>query len=134
MSKSSFVLKLSCANRPGIVAAFSRALFDASCNITEAQQFDDAASGSFFSRVTFEPNAANHPEGVSHLRTKIEEALKPFDASWDIRNRAHRRRVIVLVSKSDHCLADILYRWKIGELEMDLVGVISTIQGKVIQI
>jgi formyltetrahydrofolate deformylase len=111
-------------NRPGIVAAFSRTLFNAACNITDAQQFDDTTSGLFFARVMFEPHGATTAD-FRYLQSEIEAALLPFEATWAIRDRSTRRRVMVLVSKLDHCLADILYRWRIGELEMNLVGIIS---------
>src|SRR3984957_20984230 len=52
-------------------------------------------------------------------------ALRPFKGAWSIRDRSSRRRIMVFVSKLDHCLADIVYRWRIGELEMELVGIVS---------
>jgi formyltetrahydrofolate deformylase len=118
-----FVFTLTCINRPGIVAAFSQALFDAGCNITDAQQFDDLATGAFFARVIFECDG--NIIDIRSLRLRMNDALRPFGATWNIRDRTLRRRVMVLVSKLDHCLADILYRWRAGELEMDLAGVIS---------
>jgi formyltetrahydrofolate deformylase len=105
------------------VAAFSSTLFRAECNITDAQQFDDTESGRFFARVMFDSNDPTATADV--LRNGIEVALRPFEATWSIRDRSSRRRIMVFVSKLDHCLADILYRWRIGELEMDLAGVIS---------
>jgi formyltetrahydrofolate deformylase len=123
MPSPSFVLTLSCLNRPGIVAAFSSTLFRANCNITDAQQFDDTGSGRFFARVMFDPNEAAADADV--LRAEIGTALRPFKATWNIRDRSSHRRVMVFVSKLDHCLADIIYRWRIGELEMDLAGIIS---------
>jgi formyltetrahydrofolate deformylase len=123
MACRSFVLTLSCLNRPGIVAAFSSTLFRAACNITDAQQFDDTESGSFFARVMFDSN--NPTASADVLRNEIEVALRPFEATWSIRDRSSRRRIMVFVSKLDHCLADIIYRWRIGELEMDLAGIIS---------
>jgi formyltetrahydrofolate deformylase len=123
MPSPSFVLTLSCLNRPGIVAAFSSTLFRANCNITDAQQFDDTGSGRFFARVMFDPNEAAADADV--LRAEIGTALRPFKATWSIRDRSSHRRVMVFVSKLDHCLADIIYRWRIGELEMDLAGIVS---------
>src|SRR5258705_5471166 len=123
MPSRSFVLTLACVNRPGIVAAFSSTLFRAECNITDAQQFDDTESGRFFARVMFDSNDPN--ASADGLRNGIEVALRPFKATWSIRDRSSRRRIMVLVSKLDHCLADIIYRWRIGELEMDLAGIIS---------
>jgi formyltetrahydrofolate deformylase len=123
MPSRSFVLTLSCVNRPGIVAAFSSTLFRAECNITDAQQFDDTGSGRFFARVMFDSD--DPTTSADALRSGIEAALLPFKATWSIRDRSSRRRIMVFVSKLDHCLADIIYRWRIGELEMDLAGIIS---------
>src|SRR3984957_20126090 len=123
MPSRSFVLTLSCVNRPGIVAAFSSTLFRAECNITDAQQFDDTGSGRFFARVMFDSNGA--AVGADSLRAEIEMALRPFKAAWSIRYRSSSRRIMVFVSKLDHCLADLVFRWRIGELEMELVGIVS---------
>ncbi len=122
-TKGLLVFTLACVNRPGIVAAFSQALFCAGCNITDAQQFDDPATGLFFARVIFECD--DNGIDIRSLKLRMDDALRPFGATWNIRDRALRRRVMVLVSKLDHCLADILYRWRAGELDMDLAGVIS---------
>lgn len=122
MPHRSFVLTLACADRPGIVAAFSSVLYCSGCNITDAQQFDDVARGWFFARVVFEHSKA---AATDLLRAELAEALRSFNATWKVRDRSSRRRIMVLASKSDHCLADIVYRWKTGELEMDLAGIIS---------
>lgn len=105
------------------MAAFSSTLFRANCNITDAQQFDDTGSDRFFARVMFDSNEATASAEI--LRAEIEAALRPFKATWSIRDRSLRRRTIVFASKLDHCLADIIYRWRIGELEMDLAGIVS---------
>ncbi|WBV44405.1 formyltetrahydrofolate deformylase [Pseudoroseomonas cervicalis] len=117
-----FVLTLNCVNRPGIVAAVASALFEAGGNIREAQQFDDTGTGRFFMRVVFDVPAAVE-------RAALEAALLTvatrFGMDWTLRDRAAKRRVMLLVSKFDHCLADLLYRWRIGELPMELTGIVS---------
>ena len=110
------VLTLSCPNRPGIVAAVSTFLFEAGANIAEAQQYDDPESARFFARILFD-----HPEGEADeaaLRAGLAPIAARFGMSWTLRNLADHPRVMLLVSKFDHCLADILYRWRIGELPM----------------
>ncbi|WP_424134078.1 formyltetrahydrofolate deformylase [Roseomonas chloroacetimidivorans] len=117
------VLTLSCPNRPGIVAAVATCIFEHGGNIREAQQYDDVESRRFFARITL-----NHPEDaldVSALRAGLAQVAERFSMEWMLRDRSERRKVIILVSKFDHCLADILYRWRLGELPMDLVGIIS---------
>ncbi|GAB4167941.1 MAG: formyltetrahydrofolate deformylase [Thalassobaculales bacterium] len=120
---SAFVLTLACANRPGIVAAVSTHLFEAGCNILDAQQFDDTETGAFFMRVVFNPVAGEGDE--AQLAAGFAPVAGRFEMRWSLRARAQRRRVALLVSKFDHCLADLLYRWRIGELAMDVVLVIA---------
>ena len=118
-----YVLTLTCPNRPGIVAAVATTIFERGGNIREAQQYDDAESRRFFARITL-----NHPEDaldLPTLRQDMEGVAARFGMGWTLRDRAVRRKVIVLVSRFDHCLADILYRWRLGELPMDLVGIVS---------
>ncbi|MCQ4162658.1 formyltetrahydrofolate deformylase [Roseomonas sp. GC11] len=121
-ARTVYVLTLNCLNRPGIVAAVATALFEAGANISEAQQFDDTGTGRFFMRVVFDvaPEVAR-----AGLDSAIEGVASRFGMSWTLRDRAGKRRVLLLVSKFDHCLADLLYRWRIGELPMELTGIIS---------
>ncbi|MDB5512756.1 MAG: formyltetrahydrofolate deformylase [Enterovirga sp.] len=123
MTEAKTVLTLSCRNRPGIVAAVSARLFEAGYNILDAQQFDDVETGLFFMRVVFNP-AGGSPDGAD-LRQRFGAVADEFGMTWTLRDAAVRRRVLVLVSRFDHCLADLLYRWRIGELPMDLVGIVA---------
>ena len=118
-----FILTLSCRNRPGIVATVSTFLFESGGNIQDAQQFDDADSNRFFMRVMFNPVR----EGVelAALREGFATIAERFGMSWQLRSRAERRRVMLFASKFDHCLADLLYRWRIGEIVMDVVGIVA---------
>jgi len=119
---SSHVLTLNCANRPGIVAAVAGALFEAGGDIREAQQFDDTATNRFFMRVVFDTVPATTEAA---LRETISAVARRFDMAWTLRDRAVKRRVMLLVSKFDHCLVDLLYRWRIGEMGMEIAGIIS---------
>src|SRR3954470_13793520 len=102
------VLTLSCRNRPGIVAAVSTHLFEAGCNILDAQQFDDVETGRFFMRVIF--NAVDADPTPAELREGFRPVGERFGMDWTIRARGERRKVMMLVSKFDHCLVDLLYR------------------------
>ena len=121
MSDALYVLTLSCPNRPGIVAAVSAALFEGGFNISDAQQFDDSETGRFFMRVAF--NTAAPASG--DFRARFTEVAGPFDMKWTLRGAEEKKRVALLVSRFDHCLADLLYRWRSGELPMDPVCVIA---------
>jgi formyltetrahydrofolate deformylase len=117
---ATYVLTLSCADRPGIVAAVSTYLFEKGCNILDAQQFDDVATGLFFMRVTFEAQAPQ-----DDLRAGLEPIAARFAMNWILRDMANLKRVMILVSKFDHCLVDLLYRWRIGELPMEVSAIVS---------
>ncbi|TAK47840.1 MAG: formyltetrahydrofolate deformylase [Xanthobacteraceae bacterium] len=118
-----FVLTFSCIDRPGIVAAASTAIFEAGGNILDAQQFDDPETGMFFGRVVFGIDPSRHDESL--VAEKLGQAFLPFDMKWSLRDRGRRRRVMLLVSKFDHCLADLLYRWRTGELAMDITAIVA---------
>jgi formyltetrahydrofolate deformylase len=118
-----FVLTLACANRPGIVAAVAGHLSDAGLNILDAQQYDDTQADRFFMRVVFDPVSG---EGdIEALKTGFAPLAERFAMTWTLRDPGTPRRVMLLVSKFDHCLADLLYRWRIGELAFEPVGVIA---------
>lgn len=114
------ILTLACADRPGITARVTGALYDQGANILEAQQFNDPGSGAFFMRVAFAPGAG----GADRLSGALDELGTALDMHWTLRDRTAPRRVLILVSRFDHCLADLLYRQRIGELPMKIVGVV----------
>ena len=117
------VLTLSCPDRPGIVAAVSTLLFEAGCNILDAQQYDDIETGRFFMRVVFARlDGAQAQEAIS---AGIEALAQRFAMTINLSEQSRKKRVLLLVSKFDHCLADLLYRWRIGELPMEITGIVS---------
>ncbi|MBX9858092.1 MAG: formyltetrahydrofolate deformylase [Sphingomonas sp.] len=122
MNNDRYLLTLSCRNQPGIVTRVTADLFAHGGNILEAHQFDDTETGQFFTRILF-----NVPVGVS--QKAVIDSFTPIGAhyamDWAIRPEGERRRVLLLASKSDHCLVDLLYRWRIGELPMEVVGIVS---------
>ncbi|MEW6389134.1 MAG: formyltetrahydrofolate deformylase [Pseudomonadota bacterium] len=115
------ILTLSCPDQRGIVAKVSAFLFERGCNILDAQQFDDQETGQFFMRVVFDADGADR----AALREEFGSLASTLAMKWTLRNRADRYRVLLLASKFDHCLADLVYRWRIGELPMDITGVVS---------
>ena len=115
----SAVLTLACPDQPGIVSRVSTFLFESGANIIDAQQFDDKETGRFFMRVVFD--AAD----LALIRDGFTAIGKVFGMEWSLRDTAQRLKVMLLVSKFDHCLADLIYRWRIGELPMDVVAVVS---------
>ena len=121
MSGNRYVLKLSCEDRPGLVASVTRILADNGGNIHESQQFNDVDSGRFFMRVVFTLPAESD---IGALRGAFEIFATDNALTWTMRSTEERRKVMLLVSKFDHCLGDLLYRQRIGELPMEVVGII----------
>jgi len=118
-------LLISCPDRPGIVAAVSRFLFEHGANILDADQHStDPQGGTFFMRMAF------HLDGLDVGRAELEAAFAaqvaaPFAMEWSIAYAAERKRVAILVSREDHCLLDLLWRWRSGELDADVGLVLS---------
>ena len=115
------ILTLSCPDKPGITANVTGFLFEQGCNVLEAQQFNDRESDAFFMRVAFDPAGASSDA----LRAGFGAFAARQDMDWKIVNRDRPRRVMIMVSKFDHCLASLLYRWRIGELPMEPVAIVS---------
>jgi formyltetrahydrofolate deformylase len=116
------ILSLSCADRPGIVAGVSvKLLLETGCNITEAHQYNDLDTALFFTPVRFTMPA----EGTAEALTEdFKETANRLGMNFTIRS-TDRRQLVLLASKLDHCLSDVLYRWRSGEIMMDVVTIIS---------
>ena len=115
------VLTLSCPDRPGLVAGMARLLADNGGNIMESQQFNDKESDRFFMRVVFEIGEGTSTDG---FRTAISAYALDCNMDWRLRPVGESRKVLLMVSKFDHCLGDLLYRVRIGEIPMEVVGII----------
>jgi formyltetrahydrofolate deformylase len=115
------ILTLSCDDRPGIVARVSALLFERGANILDAQQYDDQETGRFFMRVVFDPGET----ATEAWRAAFEPLAAEYAMTWALRGRKERRRVMILASQTDHCLADLIWRWRQGELPMDITAVVS---------
>ena len=119
------ILTLDCPDRPGITARVTAFLFERGCNIVDAQQFGDlpenGGEGRFFMRVVFEAG----DESADALRAEFAPFADEFAMRWKLSAQERARRVIIMVSKADHCLIDLLYRWRTGELNIDPVAIVS---------
>jgi len=120
MATENYYLTLTCPNKPGIVAGVSTYIFNAGGDIEEAQQFDDKASKRFFMRVSF-----SCPSDTATLKNGFLDIARQFELTWDLRAVKNLKRVLIMASKLDHCLVDLLYRWRIGELPMIICGIVS---------
>ncbi|MGA7713246.1 MAG: formyltetrahydrofolate deformylase [Rhizomicrobium sp.] len=122
-SARQYVLTISCPDTVGIVAAVSGFLSSRGLFITESTHFGDALTGRFFMRTVFLENSAMPP--LAELRTEFTTVAHPFDMDWQIHDVSCRTRVLILVSKFDHCLNDLLYRYRTGTLPIDIPAVVS---------
>lgn len=119
---NAFVLTVTCQSTRGVVAAISGYLAAAGCNITDSAQFDDRETGRFFMRVSF---ISEEGRGVDALREGFTEIASKFAMDFAFYDEARKTKVVIMVSRFGHCLNDLLYRWRIGALPIDIVAVIS---------
>ena len=122
--KPSYVLTATCDSRLGTVAAVSGFLASRQCYITDMHQFDDILSGRFFVRVSFFGDPSVTP-ALSELRVQFLEVANREQMEWSIFDVSTLPRVLIMVSKFDHCLVDLLYRHRTGELKMEVTAVVS---------
>jgi formyltetrahydrofolate deformylase len=119
-----YVLTATCLSRMGTTARVTTFLATRRFNIVEMQQFDDTVSQRFFVRVTFCGMTGENVDLVQ-LRREFEDVGRIEDMEWRIHDSHDRTRVLILVSNYDHCLEDLLYRHRIGELQMDITAIVS---------
>ena len=122
--KPHYILNATCDSRMGTVAAVSVFLASRKCYITDMQQFDDVLTGRFFVRVSFYGDPVQTPE-LEALKAEFLEVAEREDMEWAIHDGEKKPRVLIMVSKFDHCLNDLLYRHRTGELKMDITTVVS---------
>src|ERR1700754_2101466 len=117
-----FVLTLSCADCPGIVAAVTTELAALNANISESNQFWDRETGTFFMRLAF-----TAPDGID--RTALERALRPATEGFGMRtslvDESRKKRIVVMVSRFDHALLHLLYQIRVGWLDAEVAAIVS---------
>jgi formyltetrahydrofolate deformylase len=121
------ILKVSCAGARGIVAAIGNYLADRGCYIVEMSQYDDVDTNRYFSRIMFRTDTEGAPT-LNDLRESFKATAARFGMEWQINDASEQPRVLIMVSKFDHCLEDLLYRQRTGELKIHITGVISNHQ------
>jgi formyltetrahydrofolate deformylase len=125
------VLVLSCQDAPGIVHSIAEVLVQEKCTIVESHQFDSLTSGMFYMRVEF-AHVDGSPLDLPRLREAFEETTRRFSMKWRLADAAERQRVLIMVSQYAHCLNELLFRNSVGELNLDVVAIVSnhtTLQG-----
>ncbi|GHF48095.1 formyltetrahydrofolate deformylase [Seohaeicola zhoushanensis] len=117
-----YCLTVACPTKRGIVAAIAGFLADKGCNIVDSSQFDDINTGQFFMRISF---LSEQGVALDVLEKGFAAVAEPFDMTFGFHDEAAKMKVVVMVSRFGHCLNDLLYRWRIGALPIEIVAVIS---------
>ncbi len=114
-----YILALACDDRPGLVARVTGGLAGMGGNITDAQQYNDPLTERFFMRLVFDI------DNIDPFRETMKTLGETLGLDWRMRREDRKTRVLIAVSKFDHCLVDLLYRSRLGDLPMDIVGIVS---------
>ncbi len=117
-----YILTLNCLDKSGIVADVATALRNADCNIEESFQFNDQLSGNFFMRVVLKSEKESAAEV---FKKAFAEIARAYEMEWQLTNAKNPAKTLILVSKADHCLNDLLYRWRTRYLNIDITGIVS---------
>lgn len=124
MPTSNYILNVQCPATSGIVSAVTTYLAERDCYLSELAQFDDEHTGRFFMRAVFRFNAGTTGD-IESLRQGFDDVAMPFDMQWALHAGDKPLRVLLMVSKFDHCLTDLLYRHHKGELSMHITAIVS---------
>ncbi|EMQ97836.1 formyltetrahydrofolate deformylase [Paeniglutamicibacter gangotriensis] len=117
------ILTIDCPERTGIVHAVTGFLLEQGRDIVELKHFGDRRAGQFFMRV--EVAGADAPDLTEHMREVFAPLAAEYGATWSLAPKGTKMRVLIMVSKFDHCLNDLLHRARLGELPIDVVAVVS---------
>ncbi|MEM6626479.1 MAG: formyltransferase family protein, partial [Pseudomonadota bacterium] len=118
-----FMLKATCPARSGIVAGVTSFLSDRGCYLSELAQYDDPDTRRFFMRTV---GRIDNPDiTLPEIRGQFHDVAAKFDMQWQLNEATRPVRVLLMVSKFDHCLTDLLYRRRKGELNMDVTAIVS---------
>lgn len=122
-TRNTAILLISCPDRKGLVAAIANFLHRHNANILHADQHQDAELGVFLMRVEWD--LQEFDLSLADFETAFSPLAQEFDMTWRLAHSGHRLRMAIFVSRYDHCLADLLYRYQAGELNCDIPIIIS---------
>ena len=120
---TTYVLKFSCRDRAGIIAAISSILLNHSCFISRSRSFGDPATQNFFLRLAFHPESDGF--SFTDLNSELEAVGQRFQADWSVHKEERKTRALIMVSKLDHCANALLYGARVGELPIEPVAILS---------
>ncbi len=121
--REGLILKLSCPDKPGLVAKIARYASEFEANLVELNQFTDRERGKFFARLEIETSRLQVP--LDDFKAGFEVLGKSLDADWHFRELPYKMRTAVLVTSTDHCLNEILWRTKLGEMPIEITSIIG---------
>ncbi|VVE05529.1 formyltetrahydrofolate deformylase [Pandoraea soli] len=121
--ENSYILKLSCPDRPGIVHAVAGFLVERGGNILDSAQFNDRFTGGFFMRVHFQQLPGQ--SDLAALQRDFAPLAVQYEMQWELVDAAIKPRVMLMVSKIGHCLNDLLFRYKTGQLNIEIPAIVS---------
>jgi len=121
--RNSAILLISCPDRKGVVASIAEFIYRHNGNILHADEHGDRETNLFLTRVEFD--ATEFDIGPSDFATHFSAVAQKFEMQWRLAQSTYRPRMVILVSKYDHCLVDLLYRHKSGELACEIPLIIS---------
>lgn len=133
VSPTEHVLTLDCSESPGIIHAISKFLFEHGCDILDIKQYGDTAQRHFFMRVHFSSGSSSSPPAgavqqtfsTDKLRRDFNPVAEQWQMNWQLEPQGRKRRLLVMVSKMGHCLNDLLFRTRTGDLPVEIVAVVS---------
>jgi len=121
VKKNQYVLQIKSPDKPGIVAAIAPLLASKGCDIREAGVYGDPVTKTFFIRMRISSKDLSRAE----LGAVIQPLAQQMELEWKLKDLNQKMKVLIAVSKFDHCLLDLLHKWRIGSLPIDIVGVVS---------
>lgn len=126
MTARDYILTLSCPDTTGIVYHVSDFLFRRQCNILDSAQYGDESTGLFFLRIHFSVvGELPDDRSLDGLKAGFEPIAQQFSMNWGLFDPLVRPRLLLMVSKFGHCLNDLLFRWKTGQLACDIPAIVS---------
>ena len=118
------IITAHCPSQPGTVDVVTRYLYQQGFYINEIHSFDDTDVNHFFIRIQFRPNN-EQPFDLALFEREFNERASAFNMQWQLASSAYKAKVVIMVSKHDHCLNDLLYRYRTGDLAIEIPAIIS---------
>ncbi len=122
-TKNNYILTWQCPDTSGVLAKITQCLFQHGAFITETSQYSDPYSDTFFSRIAFDDRHLTVP--IDEFRQAIDDLAVPLQMHYQLRNTLNLPKIVIAVSKDDHCLVSLLTKWKAGVLPVNIVAIIS---------